>query len=80
MRLDPENPKDIGYFLGLSQAGIEMVVPVGIGVALDSYFNWAPWGAAVGAVLGLTIGLTHLVLMANRRDREDKSSRDPPRE
>ena len=67
MRLDPENSREMGHYFALAQAGIEMVVPIGIGVALDEYLGWSPWCVVIGAILGLTIGLTHLVVMANKK-------------
>jgi F0F1-type ATP synthase assembly protein I len=57
----------------MSQAGLEMVVPIGIGVAVDYYLHTGPWGAVIGAVLGFTVGLTHLVYLSQKNDdRADK--------
>jgi len=61
--------KELGFYFALGQVGLEMVVPIVIGIAIDSYLNWTPWVTAGGAVLGLFGGLTHLVVLLNQRDR-----------
>jgi F0F1-type ATP synthase assembly protein I len=76
MRLTPDDPKELGRYLALANVGMEMVVPIGIGVALDYYLDWSPWGAAGGAVFGLALGLTHVIVMS--RNEEARERRDPP--
>jgi F0F1-type ATP synthase assembly protein I len=71
---DPSNRKDFSRYLAMSQAGFEMVVPIGIGVAVDHYCNTNPWGAVVGAVAGLTLGVTHLVFLSRKGD-DDKPTK-----
>ena len=78
MRLTPEDPKELGRYLALANVGLEMVVPVGVGVALDHYFNWAPWGAAGGAVLGLALGVTHLVMMSSKENKRENHREGGP--
>lgn len=63
----PDSPKEIAYYFELSQVGLEFVSPLVIGVVLDHYFAWGPWGAIVGAVLGLVAGMFHLVRLLNRQ-------------
>lgn len=72
--------KELGFYVALSQVGLEMVVPVGIGLALDHYLAWTPWGVVVGAVLGLVVGLTHLVTLVNQKDQNgaNKPPQQPP--
>ena len=72
------DPKDVGYYYTLSQVGIEMVVPIGIGAGLDYYLGWSPWGAIVGAVLGLVGGFAHLIFLLNRHDNAELPK--PPRD
>ena len=58
-----------------------MVVPIGLGAWLDSAFGWSPWGVVVGAVLGLVVGFTHLLVMLNKRSKaesENRSEQKPP--
>ena len=71
------NPRDVGKYMALAQVGVEMVVPIVVGVALDSYLNWTPWGTIVGAAVGLVGGLWHLVATLNRLDRDQDK---PPSE
>jgi F0F1-type ATP synthase assembly protein I len=68
------DPKELGFYFALAQVGTEMVVPLGLGVALDYYLNWMPWGSIVGAVLGFVGGLAHLLVLLRRR-----GPLDPPR-
>ena len=75
-RLPPSN--EMGFYFALAQTGVEMVVPIGIGVALDNYLGWSPWSVACGAVFGFAGGLTHLLLMLKRH--EDGDSTRPPRD
>ena len=75
-RDNPWNPKEFGYFVSISQVGMEMAVPVGLGVALDYYMNWGPWAAIAGAVLGFTGGMIHLVALASSKDDSSKPKRD----
>jgi F0F1-type ATP synthase assembly protein I len=53
----------------MAQVGFEMAAPIGLGVWLDQLFGWSPWGAVVGAVIGLVGGIFHLVMMADRDNR-----------
>jgi F0F1-type ATP synthase assembly protein I len=78
MPAEPPNPKDLERYHTLAQVGLEMAAPVGLGIVLDYYLNWAPWGAIVGALFGLIAGVGHLYMLANRRDDagSSKHSRD----
>jgi F0F1-type ATP synthase assembly protein I len=71
---DPSNPKTFSRYMAMSQAGLEMVVPIGVGIVVDHFANTRPWGAVVGAVLGFGIGLTHLIYLSQQRD-DDKPSK-----
>jgi hypothetical protein len=54
--------------LGLSQLGLEMVAPIGLGLALDYWLGWLPWLSVTGAALGLTFVLIHVVRVMNREN------------
>jgi F0F1-type ATP synthase assembly protein I len=62
------DPKEMGYYFTLATVGLEMVAPIGVGMVLDYYLNWRPWGAVGGVVLGLVGGLYHLIVLANRQN------------
>jgi ATP synthase protein I len=73
MRFSPPSPEELRRYFALSQIGLEMVAPIGIGVVLDYYVGIAPWGAVVGAILGFVGGMTHLIVLATRRKDKDIS-------
>jgi F0F1-type ATP synthase assembly protein I len=74
------DPREVGFYFSLSQIGLEMVAPIVVGVLLDVYLGWRPWGIIVGAVLGLVGGFTHLIAMLNEHNKakQDKQKRDAP--
>jgi F0F1-type ATP synthase assembly protein I len=63
------DPKDVGRAYAMAQVGIEMVAPIGLGVALDYWLGWTPWATVAGAVFGFVGGLVHLVSMMNKENR-----------
>ncbi len=63
--------KDLGRYMALGQVGMEMVVPIAVGLAADYFIGWGPWGAIVGTVLGFAGGLTHLIHLANKLNAQD---------
>jgi F0F1-type ATP synthase assembly protein I len=68
--------KDLGRALALSQVGMEMVAPIGLGMALDYWLGWLPWATITGAVVGLVGGIAHLVQLTSKKDSQnDKASR-----
>ena len=64
----PPDPRQLGVYVAISQVGLEMVAPIGLGVALDHYLGWTPWATVVGAVVGLVGGIAHLLVLVNRRN------------
>jgi F0F1-type ATP synthase assembly protein I len=65
------NGKDLGRYAALGQVGLEMVGPIGIGLAVDYYTGSGPWGVIIGTVVGFAGGLIHLVHLANKLNAED---------
>jgi F0F1-type ATP synthase assembly protein I len=72
---DRQNSREVGYYFALAQTGLEIVAPIGIGLALDHYLGWSPWGVIGGTILGFVGGLVHLIVMVNRHDAETSKSR-----
>jgi F0F1-type ATP synthase assembly protein I len=74
---DPSGRREMGRLFALSQVGIEMVVPIALGVWLDKRWGTSPWLVAVGAVVGLVGGLTHLIYLLRKFERQPPS---PPQD
>jgi len=65
----PNNARDsrLALVAELSQVGLEMAAPIGLGALIDYWGGWKfPVATIVGAVVGLVGGLFHLVILANR--------------
>jgi F0F1-type ATP synthase assembly protein I len=69
----PPTPEETGYYFALAQVGLEMVFPMGIGIALDYAFGWTPWATIIGLILGFVGGMFHLVMLVNRHDARNRS-------
>jgi F0F1-type ATP synthase assembly protein I len=75
------DPRELGFYFALAQIGFEMMVPVGLGLLVDFLLGWLPWLTIAGAGLGFAGGLTHMVLMLNRHERElEERRRSGPKE
>ena len=70
----PPDAREMGYYIALAYVGLEMVVPIILGLVVDRYAGSAPWCLVAGAVLGLCGGLAHLVHQLNRKE-SGKASR-----
>jgi F0F1-type ATP synthase assembly protein I len=68
----------MGRYVAMGQIGREMVAPIVLGLILDHYLAWAPWGLVGGAALGLFGGLAHLVHLLGKEDAQARD-RKPPR-
>jgi F0F1-type ATP synthase assembly protein I len=62
----PINPREYGVYLSVAAVGMEMAGCVGLGLVLDHFLDWSPWGVVGGAVFGLIAGIAHLATLANR--------------
>lgn len=59
----------------LSQVGLEMAAPIGLGALIDYWGGWRfPVAAIVGAIVGLVGGIFHLVVLANREAKIDAAT------
>jgi F0F1-type ATP synthase assembly protein I len=75
----PEQPpygKELAYYYSIAQVGLEMVVPIGLGLLIDYRFGSLPWATVIGAVLGFVLGLLHLIKLLNRRQDSSSSGKD----
>lgn len=73
-------PRDMQFYLMLSQTGFEMVGPIIIGVVADHYLATTPWLTVAGAVLGPIAAVTHMVLLIQRHEARAKAERENPAE
>ncbi len=62
------DPRDVRRYMTLSQVGLEMVAPIGLGLLVDYLLGSSPWGVILGAVLGLVGGLVHLIRFVSKDD------------
>ena len=68
--------KQVGRAVTISQIGFEMVGPIVIGLLLDHYLGWSPWGVIVGAISGMVGGVWHLAVLGNKADQDDPTDQD----
>jgi F0F1-type ATP synthase assembly protein I len=79
MRGNQPSQRETAKYFALAQVGLEMVVPIAVGLWLDEHLGWKPWGVVGGAVLGLVGGLLHLLALLRRFEQDESSSgRDSP--
>jgi len=71
------DPRDMKRYMALSQVGLEMVAPIGVGLALDYAFHWLPWATVVCSCVGFVGGMVHLIMLA--RQSEAQEQQKPPR-
>jgi F0F1-type ATP synthase assembly protein I len=74
------DPRDLQRYFAYSQVGMEMVAPIVVGLLLDFWLHWLPWGVLTGSVLGLAGGLVHLIYLVNKENAESSPPPSNPRE
>jgi F0F1-type ATP synthase assembly protein I len=62
----PPSGNDYRGLALIGTAVAEMVAPALVGAWLDSRYGWSPWGVTVGAVLGVTASVAHLLLIGRK--------------
>lgn len=62
--------KELARYVALSQVGLMLAAPPGLGALLDVWLGTLPWCVVVGAVVGLTTGLVQLIRLTDRADAE----------
>jgi F0F1-type ATP synthase assembly protein I len=66
-----------GRALGEAFSWVEMVLPGLAGHWLDRTWGTSPFLAAVGFLIGLVMGMTHLIVMAQASARSKTGTRRP---
>jgi len=59
----------------ISQIGMEMAVPVGLGIGVDFWLKTLPWFTIVGAILGPTLGFIHLLSIIRPAKKSETGER-----
>jgi F0F1-type ATP synthase assembly protein I len=58
----------------ISQIGLEMAVPIGLGFGVDYWLGTLPWFTIVGALLGPVLGFVHLLSILRRPAIKDDAA------
>jgi F0F1-type ATP synthase assembly protein I len=69
----PPSPRELGFYVTLAQVALEMVFPLGVGIALDSLFDWHPWATVGGFAFGFIGGFAHLMVLVKQHDDAERS-------
>lgn len=72
---DRPTPRELGYYFSIAQVGLELAAFIGLGLVLDHYLGWSPWGVAGGTLLGFVGTLAHLIALVKRQEEENKDRR-----
>ena len=73
MPKEPNSPRQMAHYFTLSQVGLEMAAPIGVGYLIDRWLDIFPWVTISGAVVGLVGGLYHLVALSNKQPKDGPS-------
>ena len=71
----PRSSRSMAYVIALGQVGMEMVVPIALGVIADRWWGTTPWLMTVGVVAGLLGGLVHMIALLRRLDRAERTAK-----
>lgn len=83
MRQSQDNPERSPIAIGFEWSyratglGFELIVPTLAGVYGDQYFDTKPVLTMVGAVLGFTAMLTHMIQLAREQEKKATLSKTP---
>jgi F0F1-type ATP synthase assembly protein I len=64
----PSDAKELGRNFALAQVGMEMVVPLIVGLVLDHYAGTGPWLTISGIILGFVGGVFHIVMLTKQQE------------
>lgn len=72
------DPKFLRQGVSLLTVVADLLVPIGVGIALDHYMGWGSWGTLIGLIVGFAGSLLHLVVLLKRQDANPDTKRDGP--
>jgi hypothetical protein len=63
---DQRSPLSIGLDWGsrITTIGLEFALPAVLGFGLDRWLNTGPWLTIAGSLLGLLVGILHMIRLA----------------
>ena len=64
------------YSAGTLELGISVAIGIGIGYAMDRYFDTAPWLTLFWLICGVFAGFRSLFRVAKRLERQDEEGHD----
>lgn len=75
MAATPPPSRSMAYLIALGQVGLEMVVPIALGVIVDRWWGTTPWLMIAGVVAGLLLGFVHMIALLRRLDQAERSAK-----
>jgi F0F1-type ATP synthase assembly protein I len=73
----PPDAREMGIYFTLAQVGVEMVMPLIVGLVIDRWVGWGPWAMLGGTVLGFVGGIAHLVILSKQQDAGQRDKKPP---
>jgi F0F1-type ATP synthase assembly protein I len=73
----PPDAREMGIYFTLAQVGLEMVMPLIVGLVIDHWAGWGPWATLGGMVLGFVGGITHIVMLSNKQEAAMRNKKPP---
>ena len=67
----PSEARVWALYLSIGQIGLEMVVPIGLGLLVDRWLGTLPWFGVAGVFVGFIGGFLHLLNVLKKIDRNN---------
>lgn len=71
---------ELKYYYMLAATGVEMVIPLVLGLLLDRWWNCFPWLTITGAVIGPLGAVFHMLRLVRQFERRKKDSGESAKE
>ena len=62
----PDGRSQLAFYAELSQVGVEIAAPIGLGAVLDSWLGISPWLVVIGTIGGFAGAMFHLLKIVGR--------------